>query len=104
MAANDTLERNAEAYSGAWIAMAIGDRNLSEAAGSYIANLVNVSDPLPTNRPGARQSMDNAAACPQLAKADRASSSQHVREGQRINGAAGEHGNVCIRRKQTCRR
>jgi hypothetical protein len=26
----------------------------------------------------------NAAACPQLAKADLASSSQHVREGQRI--------------------
>jgi hypothetical protein len=26
----------------------------------------------------------NAAACPQLAKADFASSSQHVREGQRI--------------------
>jgi hypothetical protein len=27
----------------------------------------------------------NAAACPQLAKADFASSSQHVREGQRID-------------------
>jgi hypothetical protein len=60
----------------------------------------------------------NPAACPQLAKADFALSSQHVREGQRIaalddlanavagaaNGAAGEHGNVCIRRKETCRR
>ncbi len=32
----------------------------------------------------------NAAACPQLAKADFASSSQHVREGQRIAGREAE--------------
>jgi hypothetical protein len=51
----------------------------------------------------------NAAACSQLAKADFASSSQHERERQRIaelefrflSGAAREHGNVRIRRKQT---
>jgi hypothetical protein len=63
----------------------------------------------------------NPAACPQLAKGDFASSSQYVREGQRIAeleaedrcaaavspgvlGAAGERGNVRIRRKETCGR
>src|SRR5262245_61080535 len=52
----------------------------------------------------------NAAACPQLAKADFGSSSQHVRESQRIavlefrflSDAAREHGDVRIRRKETC--
>jgi hypothetical protein len=57
----------------------------------------------------------NAAACPQLAKADFAWSSQHVRECQRIAAlddlanevvgaarGAGEHGDVRIRRKETC--
>jgi hypothetical protein len=60
----------------------------------------------------------NASACPQLAKADFASSPRRVREGQRIaalddlanavagaaSGAAGEHGDVRIRRKETCGR
>jgi hypothetical protein len=64
--------------------------------------------------PGTLLPRANAAACPQLAKADFASSSQHLRDGQRIaalddyvvagaaSGAAGEHGNVRTRRKETC--
>jgi hypothetical protein len=50
-----------------------------------------------------------SGAGPQLAKADFASSSQHVRERQRIamlffaslSGAAGKHGDVRILRKET---
>jgi 56kDa selenium binding protein (SBP56) len=48
------------------------------------------SSPAPMTVVGTLQPRANAAACPQLAKADFASSSQHVREGQRI--AAGGRG------------
>jgi hypothetical protein len=48
------------------------------------ALLHNLPRRLATSVPGTLLPRANAAACPQLAKADFASSSQHVRERQRI--------------------